>query len=289
MLQMFFTLFWERQTCTIFEKCCFFWRHWNKMFIYRTLWLTGWSSHCPSGERLHLPAVHLLHRPAAGGHLRGAGGVRLDLLLRGHHPSPRLRGLPGHGGGTDGRLVHRLGEEERGDAERDGRPQRGADQTPAQRPRGPGERGTQTFTPIHLLIFFLFLIYFKRHQPQKSLSNLSGVSEIYFFLKLQYDTYRPEAAKCFPKSCQSSWRAVCQLQAEITGICEAQALKMEKCDGSVRRVLMGTVSSMFSFAACFFLMHNNIVNVISPKSCSASLKAQVQRDLDICTRGHRHR
>lgn len=72
-----------------------------------------------SGIRFHLSPVQLLHRPPAGGHIRGAGGVRLDLLFCGVDASPWLPGFPLRGGGPDGRLVHRLGEKECGDPERD--------------------------------------------------------------------------------------------------------------------------------------------------------------------------
>lgn len=69
-----------------------------------------------SGKRFHLPTIHLLHGTPARGHLRGARGVRLDRLFCGDHTSPWLRGLPCHGGGNDGRFIHRLGEKECGDS-----------------------------------------------------------------------------------------------------------------------------------------------------------------------------
>lgn len=94
-----------------------------------------------SGIRFHLSPVQLLHSATVRGHLRGVGGVWLDSLFGGVHASPWLPGLPVSGGGLDGRLVHRLGEEECGDPERDRRPRGGPHAQAAEGERGAGETG----------------------------------------------------------------------------------------------------------------------------------------------------
>lgn len=94
-----------------------------------------------SGIRFHLSPVQLLHCAPVRGHLRGAGGVRLDRLFCGVHASPWLPGLPFRGGGTDGRLVHRMGEEECCYPERDRRSWGCTHAQAAEGERGAGETG----------------------------------------------------------------------------------------------------------------------------------------------------
>lgn len=94
-----------------------------------------------SGIRFHLSPVQLFHRSTVGGHLWSVGGVRLDGFLCGVHSSPWLPGLPVCGGRPDWRLLHWLGEEERGDPERDWRPWGGTHAQAAEGERGAGETG----------------------------------------------------------------------------------------------------------------------------------------------------
>lgn len=94
-----------------------------------------------SGIRFHLSPVQLLYCPPIRGHLWGAGGVWLDSLFCGVHASPWLPRFSVGGGGADGRLVHRLGEEECGDPERDWRPWGVTHAQAAEGERGAGETG----------------------------------------------------------------------------------------------------------------------------------------------------